>query len=352
MRQGFIHIILHGIKPLALILFFFPPLLPSPSYCYFFSSFFFLFLQPIPFLHPLSQPINPSSPFIIVSSNSIHPAVTVSNIKNFIPIILDMKTDHYNTWSEFFKIHCKAYDVIDHLKPRQQPATSSTDKEKEATSPKPLESWDRLDAIVLQWIYGTISQDLVFTIMKNNSTAYAAWCTLENLFQDNQASRTIDLQNKFANTRLDQFPNMSDYCQAMKLIFDQLTNLGSNITEKQLVLQILTGLNDQYESISLIIQQTDPLPDFFNTRSRLCQVEDRKATQAKLAAQQAGTALSATIDQTRSTTDNRFTNRTESDRSRGRGRGRGRGRSSFGRGRPRNTYPTQFGPNSYWTFPP
>ncbi|KAJ0601017.1 hypothetical protein HanIR_Chr03g0123621 [Helianthus annuus] len=200
--------------------------------------------------------------------------------------------------------------------------------------------------------------------MKNNFTAYVAWCTLENLFHDNQASRTIYLQNKFPNTHLDQFPNMSDYCQAMKPIFDQLTNLGSNITkkqlvllgsnitEKQLVLQILTGLNDQYESISLIIQQTDPLPDFFNTRSRLCQVEDRKATHAKIAAQQAGTALSATTYQTRSTTSKRSTNRTESDRSRGCGLSRGIDRSNFGRGRPQNTYPAPFGPNSYWAFPP
>ncbi|XP_035841598.1 uncharacterized protein LOC118488323 [Helianthus annuus] len=77
----------------------------------------------------------------------------------------------------------------------------------------------------------------------------------------------------------------------MKLIFDQLTSLGSNTTENQLVLQILAGLNDQYESTSLILQQTQPLPGFYNTRSRLCQVEDHKNTQAKLSAQATGTAL-------------------------------------------------------------
>ncbi|XP_035845456.1 uncharacterized protein LOC118491636 [Helianthus annuus] len=112
--------------------------------------------------------------------------------------------------------------------------------------------------------------------MKNDTTAYSAWTTLQNIFLDNQESRTIDLQNKFTNTRLDQFPNMSAYCQAMKLVFDQLTSLGSATTEKQLVMQILTGLNDQYENIALIdqyenialiLQQTVPLPDFYNTRS-------------------------------------------------------------------------------------
>ncbi|KAJ0936259.1 putative RNA-directed DNA polymerase [Helianthus annuus] len=135
---------------------------------------------------------------------------------------------------------------------------------------------------------------------------------------------------------------MSAYSQAMKLMFDQLTSLGSTTTEKQLVMQILTGLNDQYENIALILQQTVPLPDFYNTRSRLCQVEERKTAQAKVSAQAAGTALTTTPD-----TSNRITNNNR-DRSRGdtydrrgdtydrRGRGRGRGRrgrGSYSRGR-------------------
>uniref|UniRef100_A0A251RN97 Uncharacterized protein n=1 Tax=Helianthus annuus TaxID=4232 RepID=A0A251RN97_HELAN len=297
-----------------------------------------------------------------MSSHTIHPAVTVNNIKNSIPLVLDQQTNHYNTWAELFKNHCKAYEVYDHLQPRKTDTDSSTSSDKQAapTPPKPTysESWERIDAIVLQWIYDTITQDLLHTIMKNDTTAYTAWTTLRNIFLDNQESRTIDLQNKFANTRLDQFPNMSAYCQAMKLMFDQLTSLGSTLTEKQLVMQILTGLNDQYENIALILQQTTPLPDFYNTRSRLCQVEERKTAQAKISAQAAGTALTATHDTSnRATTENRDRTRTESDRYRGRGRGRGRGRNSFGRGRGQQSYSNFYGPpanyqSSMWPYMP
>ncbi|XP_021995398.1 uncharacterized protein LOC110892550 [Helianthus annuus] len=133
-------------------------------------------------------------------ASPLHPAVTVSNIRQLIPITLDIETGHYTSWSELFKIQCKAFQVYDHLQPRTTPATSSDkDKEKE----KPTESWERLDSIVLQWIYATISQDLLHTILKPNTTAFDAWTALANLFQDNKATRTIDLNNKFASTRLD-----------------------------------------------------------------------------------------------------------------------------------------------------
>ncbi|XP_022031694.1 uncharacterized protein LOC110932745 [Helianthus annuus] len=290
----------------------------------------------------------------------LHPAVTVSNIRTLIPITLDIESGHYTSCSELFKNHCKAFQVYDHLQPRTAPATSSgTDKEKSA----PTESWERLDAIVLQWIYGTISTDLLHTVLKPNTTAYDAWTALSNLFQDNKATRTIDLNNWFATTRLDQFTSMSAYCQAMKVIYDQLINVGASITDEQLVLQILTGLTEQYESVALFIQQTKPLPDFYDTRSRLCMAETRKLNQAKQAAQIAGTALAATAD--RGTSPRTSDNHTDSsDRTRecGRGRGRGRGRGNSNRGRGYSNSASQSvsqsagqpfsSPFPYWASPP
>ncbi|KAJ0828852.1 hypothetical protein HanRHA438_Chr17g0841921 [Helianthus annuus] len=287
-------------------------------------------------------------------ASPLHPAVTVSNIRQLIPITLDIETAHYTSWSELFKIQCKAFQVYDHLQPQTTPATSSDkDKEKE----KPTESWERLDSIVLQWIYGTISQDLLHTILKPNTTAFDAWTALANLFQDNKATQTIDLNNKFASTRLDQFPNMSAYCQVMKVIFDQLQNVGSPITDEQLVLQLLTGLTEQYEGITMIIQQTKPLPDFCDARSHLCMAETRKINQAKVAAQVAGTTLTATTDQhsLRSSRLEQQTKTSERGRGRDRGRGRGRGRGSSTRGRGTNNLaPTQNyypWPNQFQTWP-
>ncbi|XP_076920330.1 uncharacterized protein LOC143581423 [Bidens hawaiensis] len=123
-----------------------------------------------------------------MADQKLHPAVTVSNIRTFVPITLDNEVADYHTWSELFRIHCTAFLVADHLQPSPSPAAaSSTDKEKQ-TAPPHTDSWERLDTIVLQWIYGTISTGLLKTVIKKSTTAYDAWKAIENLFQDNKAT--------------------------------------------------------------------------------------------------------------------------------------------------------------------
>ncbi|XP_076945372.1 uncharacterized protein LOC143616427 [Bidens hawaiensis] len=145
--------------------------------------------------------------------SKLHPTVTVSNIKNVIPITLDNETGQCTSWSELFKIHCRAYQVYDHLLPKTSfiAASSSSEKQKdeEVAALAAVDLWDRLDAIVLQWIYGTISQDLINTILKPNAIAHEAWVTLETLLQDNKSSRCIYLTQKLNNTRC-HTPTKSD----------------------------------------------------------------------------------------------------------------------------------------------
>jgi len=96
-----------------------------------------------------------------MADQKFHPALAFNNIKNLIPIMLEMEKGQYSSWAKLFKIHCRANQVIDHLD--HVVPSSSTDKEKtEKTSD---ELCSRIDANVLQWIYGTISNDLLHTIL-------------------------------------------------------------------------------------------------------------------------------------------------------------------------------------------
>ncbi|KAL7609740.1 uncharacterized protein LOC111909056 [Lactuca sativa] len=232
-----------------------------------------------------------------------HPAITVTNIRNFIPFILEMESGQYTSLAELFRIHCRAFQVADHIdstiippsKPPSSSSSSSTSTEADKTSTEAdktkaseFAAWSRLDAIVLQWIYNTISNDLLHTILKPNTTACQAWTALENIFQDNQSTRAVYLDSKFVSTRLDQHPNISSYCQAMKMLADQLSNVGNPVSNQRLVLQLIAGLNESYEGVAMIIQQTTPLPDFYEVRSKLIMEEARKAHQA------AATAVSLT----------------------------------------------------------
>jgi len=121
---------------------------------------------------------------------NFHPALMVNNIKNFIPITLEMEKGQYSSWAELFNIHCHAYKVIDHII-KQQPSK----KEKKTAAKVDPELWLRLDAIVLQWIYGMISNNLLHTILELDSTASQAWERLQNIFQDNKNSRVVYLEN-------------------------------------------------------------------------------------------------------------------------------------------------------------
>ncbi|XP_076908040.1 uncharacterized protein LOC143564737 [Bidens hawaiensis] len=145
--------------------------------------------------------------------------------------------------------------VDDHLKPRVVRTTPSTgDKDKAASSTDPTpDQWKRLDAIVLQWIYGKISIDLLQTVMKKQTTAYDAWIALENLFQDNKSSCALHLQTKLTNTRLDSFKDMAAYCQKVKVLADQLSNVDVPLSQTQIVLKLLGGLTEQYSTIAAII---------------------------------------------------------------------------------------------------
>lgn len=123
---------------------------------------------------------------MLASKNSFHPALAVSNIKTHISITLEMENVHYATWAELFKIHCRSHRVIDHIIPPEKPKTPTTDDEKEL--------WSTLDATVLQWIYATISNDLLHTIIEPDSTAMNAWDRLRDIFQDNEHSRAVTLE--------------------------------------------------------------------------------------------------------------------------------------------------------------
>ncbi|XP_071694376.1 uncharacterized protein [Rutidosis leptorrhynchoides] len=146
-------------------------------------------------------------------TNRIHPVITVNNIKNFIPITLEMKNSRYGTWAELFKIHCRAFQVIDHIIPPTVVDTGDSSTTQQSTTPPARpESWSRLDAIVTQWIYGTVSTEILLTIMKPDQTAQQTWDRVKSIFQDNEQSRAIHLHRHFSTIRQENFSDMSSYC--------------------------------------------------------------------------------------------------------------------------------------------
>ncbi|XP_071740995.1 uncharacterized protein [Rutidosis leptorrhynchoides] len=154
-------------------------------------------------------------------------AQPINHIIHSVPINLEIKTSQYNSWAELFKTHCRAHDLIDHLTSEAPNTAAASSKQPQITP----ELWNRHDAIVLQWMYATISKDLLNTILEKDTTAKKTWDRLRSIFHDNEGTRAVDLEQKFTNIKLANFPNVSAYCQEVKMLADQMNNVGLNVTD-------------------------------------------------------------------------------------------------------------------------
>ena len=213
----------------------------SEPYCFFLHA---LNCTAASLHHPLPS-LLPSS-LTPPMANKIPPATIVSNIKQCIPLTLVTgENDNYISWSTLFKLHARAYQVYDHIIP--PPADSN---QKEPTTDESA-LWKRLDALVLQWIYFTISTDLLNSILNPDDTAAGAWKKLLNIFQDNKATRALHLEEEFAGTHLRDFNTYADYANRLKHLADQLANVG--VSEERMVLKLIGGFTNTYVGLRRVI---------------------------------------------------------------------------------------------------
>ncbi|XP_028214011.1 uncharacterized protein LOC114396302 [Glycine soja] len=164
------------------------------------------------------------------SKSTFHPAFVVFNIKNHVPIILEMENDG---------------------------------KQKALPTEKETELWLTLDTTVLQWIYAIISHDLLDTILERDTTTMKAWNRLRDIFQDNKHSRAVTLEYDFTHTAMKAFSSVSAYCQHLKSLLNQLKNADFSVDNSRLVLQLVSGLTESYKRVATLIRQSDPLPQFY-----------------------------------------------------------------------------------------
>jgi hypothetical protein len=171
----------------------------------------------------------------------------VTNIKAYVPLILDLNELNYDAWRELFLTHCRGFGVLDFLNGKSLP-TNADDEE-----------WHTLDAIVKSWIYGTLTQPLLTMILKTDSTSKSVWDSLESLFRDNKHARSVELENELRSMVLGDL-TISQYCSKFKAISDLLANIGTAIPENSLVTLLLKGLSPKFDQVSLLLRYKDPPP--------------------------------------------------------------------------------------------
>ncbi|XP_076945669.1 uncharacterized protein LOC143616841 [Bidens hawaiensis] len=128
---------------------------------------------------------------------TFHLVYTVTNIQQRLRT-LDGQKLSYHSWVKLFKLHAIGFDVLQHIDGSPAPEVASTE----------YPAWKKIDAIVLQWIYGTISDKLFDQVLVDESTSYEAWKRGENMFMNNKGSRAATLQYELTNLTLAAMPSL------------------------------------------------------------------------------------------------------------------------------------------------
>ncbi|XP_035836103.1 uncharacterized protein LOC118484210 [Helianthus annuus] len=152
-------------------------------------------------------PSQPDKPAV----TPLHPAYTVTNVQSKIQTLDGTKVT-YSQWVKLFTFHAIAYKVLDHIDDTQKPTKTDPD----------YETWKEIDSLVTQWIYSTIFDDLLGTVLDITASA------------------------------------LDDYCQQLKELANQLSDVDQPVTESRMVL-LVRGLSAEFDNIAQLIhsQQAD-----------------------------------------------------------------------------------------------
>ncbi|XP_074266651.1 uncharacterized protein LOC141589930 [Silene latifolia] len=195
-----------------------------------------------------------------------HSAFSAGNIHSYIKTVLTLQDSDYRTWRHVFLVHCGSYGLQGHLTGESKPTGTNDDL------------WQRLDYVVLSWIYATVSTDLLTMVVDDDATAHKTWVAIEKLFLDNKKARALALMEEYNSCSKGNL-SITDYCNKLKKLSDQLNDVDHPISNEDLVLKCLRRLPSQYQSLYNIIPLQTPFPDFLNVRSMLLLEENRQNLQ-------------------------------------------------------------------------
>lgn len=181
-------------------------------------------------------------------------ATAVLNIKVLIPVTLDSIANNFNKWRGLFLVVLGKYALTRHV------------LYDEALSDRPV--WVQMDCTVLTWIYGTVSNDLLQSLMIHSFNARGAWRFLEDEFLNHSESRALLLETQFRNLRQGSM-SVGDYCRRLETMAATLGEFGDPISDRQMVLTLLRGLNSKFRHMVSNLKMHRPFPTFAEARTHL-----------------------------------------------------------------------------------
>ena len=225
-----------------------------------------------------TAPVNPNGP-----SASVPPppppqhaptSLQTVNIKSHVPTILDMVNPNYPEWRCFFDSVVGKFGLHSHL----AAAPTAADR----ADP----DWVMIDQCLVNWMYNTISRDVLRIVRVPGATAFTIWAAIVDLFRDHQMHRAVYLEAEYRSLYQGDL-NITDYTAKLKELSDALRDLGHTVSEPSQVLNMLRGLNGKYRHTISAITSKQPPHTFLSARSFLLLEELYEQQHGKMAAHHA-----------------------------------------------------------------
>lgn len=178
-------------------------------------------------------------------------------IRNLIPVVLDLHTVQYTCWSRIFRDAACSKNLLHHIDPTIPPPLADIN----ISSDDYTYLWCKQDAVVLTWIYATITPYLLHRLLNENrksntTSAMEAWARLRDISQQHYLTVQrkkrrfihIDLNEDYrgpGDDRVDLLSNLPDHLLVyiLSLVDDLKTAGRTSILSKRWTL-LWTGLTD------------------------------------------------------------------------------------------------------------
>nr|XP_043615822.1 uncharacterized protein LOC122587722 [Erigeron canadensis] len=181
------------------------------------------------------------------NSHTLHPVYTVTNIQNKVRSLDGIKVT-YSSWVKLFQLNARGYKFLDHIDGTLPPAIDDPNRA----------YWLEIDAIVLQWICSTVSDELLVRVLETESTDLEAWNRLKKMFLYNKGPRAAALEKAFTNLTLKFMPSLHDYCQKLRETAAQLGDVDQPVSNERLIIQLVSGLPPEYDVVGAQVNKDLP----------------------------------------------------------------------------------------------
>ncbi|CAH1424980.1 unnamed protein product, partial [Lactuca virosa] len=129
--------------------------------------------------------------------------------------------------------------------------------------------WETIDNIVKLWLYSTLNQLVLKSILKLGDIATDVWKTIEDLFHENKETKVMELDDELRTITIGD-SSVMEYCIHIKSISDLLANIGSPLSERNLVIYAINGLSPKFAHVVTTTRHQKSSPTFLEMRSDMC----------------------------------------------------------------------------------